>query len=106
VATLALCCYGAFAAENRDVVAPVALGDVSVLGAPGALFQASLDARVFSAKARGEIYDDAVNAFETHYDEKHLTWQNEYWGKTMLCVAGAVEYTQDPDLNAANLRLI
>ena len=83
---------------KRDVVAPAALGDVSVLGAPGTLFQASLNARVFSAKARGDIYEDAVKAFETHYDEKHLTWQNEYWGKTMLCVAGALEYTQDPDL--------
>ena len=85
-----------------DVLTPVAPGDVKILGRPGELLQSSLNARVFSSHAQGAIYDEAENAFATHWDDSdgHLGWQNEYWGKTMLCYAGAVKYTHDARLAA------
>ncbi len=52
------------------------------------------------------MYEEAVNAFRTHWDETDghgAGWQNEYWGKTMLCFAGAVAYTRDPALRAWTL---
>ncbi|MCR5752215.1 MAG: glycoside hydrolase family 127 protein [Kiritimatiellae bacterium] len=83
-----------------DAVAPAAPGEVRLLGRPGELFQASLNARVFSEQAKGPVYDEAENAFATHWDDSdgHTGWQNEYWGKTMLCYAGAVRYTCDAKL--------
>ena len=42
-----------------------------------------------------------MNSFRTHWDDTNPDgpgWQNEYWGKTMLCFAGAVAYTRDPAL--------
>ena len=45
------------------------------------------------------MYEECVNAFRTHYDDR-AGWQNEYWGKTMLCYAEAAKYTQDPALKA------
>ncbi len=83
-----------------DVLTPVASGDVKVLGRPGELFESSLNARVFSAYAQGAVYDEAENAFATHWDDSdgRTGWQNEYWGKTMLCYAGAVKYTRDAKL--------
>ena len=83
-----------------DVVTPAKSGDVKVLGRPGELFQSSLNHRVFSAYAQGPVYDEAENAFATHWDDSdgHTGWQNEYWGKTMLCYAGAIRYTHDRNL--------
>ena len=83
-----------------DVLTPAAPGDVKVLGRPGELFESSLNARVFSAYAQGAVYDEAENAFATHWDDSdgRAGWQNEYWGKTMLCYAGAVKYTHDAKL--------
>ena len=83
-----------------DVLTPAAPGDVKVLGRPGELLQSSLNARVFSAYAQGAVYDEAENAFATHWDDSdgRTGWQNEYWGKTMLCYAGAVKYTRDAKL--------
>ena len=83
-----------------DVLTPAAPGDVKVLGRPGELLQSSLNARVFSAHAQGAVYDEAENAFATHWDDSNgnAGWQNEYWGKTMLCYAGAVKYTRDAKL--------
>ena len=85
-----------------DVLTPVASGDVKVLGRPGELLQSSLDTRVFSKYAQGTVYDEAENAFATHWDDAggHAGWQNEYWGKTMLCYAGAIRYTHDAKLAA------
>lgn len=51
----------ASAAEARDVLTPAANGDVKVLGRPGELMQASLNARVFSEFAQGPVYDEAEN---------------------------------------------
>ena len=97
-ALVALSCAALFG----DVLTPAAPGDVKVLGRPGELFQASLNCRVFSEYAQGPVYDEAENAFATHWDDSdgRTGWQNEYWGKTMLCYAGAVRYTRDAKLAA------
>jgi len=104
VAWLATVCtaLGAGGSGVKDAVTPAKPGDVKVLGRPGELFQASLNSRVFSAHAQGAVYDEAENAFATHWDDSngHTGWQNEYWGKTMLCYAGAVRYTRDAKLAA------
>ena len=81
-------------------VTPVAPGDARLLGRTGDLFARSLDARVFSAHAKGPVYDEAEHAFATHWDDADdgghgAGWQNEYWGKTMLCHAGAIRHTRD-----------
>ena len=88
--------------DNCDVLIPVAAGDIRLLGRVGGQFAATLDARVFSEYAQGPVYDEAENAFATHWDDSddHAGWQNEYWGKTMLCYAGAVRYTRDAKLAA------
>ena len=85
-----------------DVLTPTAPGDVKVLDRPGELFQSSLNHRVFSEYAQGPVYDEAENAFATHWDDSdgHIGWQGEYWGKTMLCYAGAIRYTRDAKLAA------
>ena len=85
-----------------DALTPAAKGDVKVLGRPGELLQASLNCRVFSAHAQGAVYDEATNSFATHWDDTNGRngWQNEYWGKTMLCYAGAIAYTRDAALKA------
>ena len=48
---------------------PAAPGEVKVLGRPGMLFQSSLNRRVFSEYAQGPVYDEAENAFATHWDD-------------------------------------
>ena len=90
------------AAAVEDAVRPTAAGDVKLLGRPGELFRSSLDRRVFSKDAQGPVYAEAENAFATHWDDSdgHTGWQNEYWGKTMLCYAGALAATRDPVLKS------
>lgn len=85
-----------------DALTPVELGRVRLLGRPGELLESSLNARVFSDHAQGAVYDEAERAFATHWDDAdgHVGWQGEYWGKTMLCYAGAIRYTQDARLAA------
>ncbi len=84
----------------RDAYAPPALGNVKLKGVPGMRTDACIRARAYSDWARGDMYDEAVNAFKTHWDDEGTRsgWQNEYWGKTMLCFAGAIAYTGDPGL--------
>ena len=89
----------------RDALSPCAAGDAKLLGPAGEAAGACLRARVFSDWARGPMYDEAENAFRTHWDDDPRGgggwgWQNEYWGKTMLCFAGAVRYARDPALAA------
>ena len=95
--------------ETRDAIpdalSPCAAGDVRLLGQAGAAADTCLRARAFSDWARGPMYEEAVNAFRTHWDDDPRGgagwgWQNEYWGKTMLCFAGAIAYTRDPSLAA------
>ena len=81
-----------------DVAVPAGNGNVRLGGRPGELMQKAMQQRVFSEAARTAIYDEAENAFATHWDSSHCGWQNEYWGKTMLSVAGAIESTGDKEL--------
>lgn len=59
--------------------------------------------RLLSKKARGDIFDEAVNAFRTCWDDKHPDkpnagyWQGEYWGKTMLSHCAYARYSGDAD---------
>lgn len=84
-----------------DAVTPLSVREVRLLDRPGELFRRSLERRVFSERAKGPVYEEAENAFATHWDDAdgHTGWQNEYWGKTMLCVAGAVMATGDCSLS-------
>ena len=74
--------------------------DTRLLGRVGDSANACLQARAYSDWARSPMYEECVNSFRTHWDDTdgHAGWQNEYWGKTMLCFAGAVAYTHDPSL--------
>ena len=76
--------------------------DVRLLGVAGASADACIRTRAYSDWARGAMYEECVNAFRTHYDDQGNSswWQNEYWGKTMLCYAGAAMYTGDASLKA------
>ena len=82
-----------------DVFTAPAVKDVRLQGLAGASADACIRTRAYSDWARGDMYEECVNAFRTHYDDK-VGWQNEYWGKTMLCFAGAAMYTQDASLKA------
>ena len=61
-----------------------------------------LDGRVYSRYAREDVMDEAVRAFETHYDDTHKKghgyWQGEFWGKTMLGHVGALRLTGREDV--------
>ena len=72
------------------------------------------DARIFSGEAHGPIYEEAVNAFRTHFDDDtnrvsrskddawlkptYGGWQGEYWGKSMLSACAVLEQTGKVDL--------
>ena len=88
-----------------DALSPSGPGDARLLGPVGTAADACLRARALSDWARGPMYDEAENAFRTHWDDdprggQGWGWQNEYWGKTMLCFAGAASYRRDPALAA------
>ena len=53
--------------------------------------------RVLSERAKGEYYDEAVNAFRTHYDDNG-SWQGEYWGKTVLGAVATATLRRDRGL--------
>jgi len=53
--------------------------------------------RIQSVEAKTVIYDEAVNAFRTHYDDNG-SWQGEYWGKTMLSAVAVERLTRDFEL--------
>ncbi len=82
-----------------DAFAPATGGNVHLAGRAGESADACIRARAYSDWARGAMYEECVNAFRTHWDDR-VGWQNEYWGKTMLCYAGAAMYTGDPALKA------
>ena len=86
----------------KDALAAPALKDVRLAGRAGESADACIRARAYSDWGRGALYEECVNAFRTHWDDEggRSMWQNEYWGKTMLCFAGAVGYTQDASLKA------
>ena len=89
----------------RDVLSPAGPSDARLLGPVGAAAEACIRARARSDWAQGPMYAEAENAFRTHWDDdprggEGWGWQNEYWGKTMLCFAGAASYRRDPALAA------
>jgi len=98
IALAVAACGTAFA--GADAFTPAAPGDVRLLGRAGESADACIRARAYSDWARGALVEECVNSFRTHWDDSngHTGWQNEYWGKTMLCFAGAAAYTQDPSL--------
>jgi len=75
-------------------------GETRLLGRAGEAADTCIRARAYTEWARGPMYDECVNSFRTHWDdaEGRAGWQNEYWGKTMLCFAGAAAYTRDLEL--------
>jgi hypothetical protein len=83
----------------QDAIAPAAVRDVRLSGRAGESADACIRARAYSDWARGDMYEECVNAFRIHKDDRG-GWQNEYWGKTMLCFAGAADYMQDAALKA------
>ncbi|MGI5869888.1 MAG: beta-L-arabinofuranosidase domain-containing protein [Kiritimatiellia bacterium] len=89
--------------KTYNVLAPCGGGETKLLGPVGDAADACIRARAYSDWARGPMYEECVNAFRTHWDDANGRcdgWQNEYWGKTMLCFAGAIAYTRDPSLKA------
>ena len=94
--------FAAAACTADDVFRSPGLSAVRLTGQAGASADACIRTRAYSNWARGEMYEECVNAFRTHYDDQRggSWWQNEYWGKTMLCYAGAAMYTQDEALKA------
>ena len=53
--------------------------------------------RILSAEAKTTLYDETVEAFRSHYDDRGL-WQGEYWGKTMLSAVAVQAMTRDEEL--------
>ena len=75
-------------------------GDVTLGGVAGDSMTRCLEARAYSEWARGPMYAECADAFRTGWDDRNHGWQNEYWGKTMLCFSGACGATCDPVLKA------
>ena len=80
-------------------------GGTVLEGAVGKKANALFSERLLCDKARGDIFNETVNAFVTRYDDLHPQtdktrrsgyWQGEYWGKTMLSYCGYVRYSGDP----------
>lgn len=69
-----------------------------------------LEGRVYSRYAREDVMDEAVRAFETHYDDTHKKgqgyWQGEFWGKTMLGHVGALKMTGRDDVREYVVRQV
>ena len=74
-------------------------------GAVGAKADKLFSERLLCPKARGDIFEETVNAFATRMDDLHpypqgVTnhygwWQGEYWGKMMLSHCGYARYSGD-----------
>ena len=82
-----------------DEVTPLDQVDFAADGAVGRKMTALFQTRFMSDEARTAIYDEAENAFKTHFDDLHAPifgwWQGEYWGKTMLSAAEVYSLTKD-----------
>ena len=93
--TITICLAAAVAGNVFEMVGP---SEVELKGVAGGYADRCIRARAYSGWARGDMYGECENAFTTHQDDEWGTWQGEYWGKTMLSFAGAVEYTEDVSL--------
>ena len=91
-----------FGAALSAVAAAAGTGRVAFKGFVGRKVATLLDGRVLSRYAREDVMDEAVRAFETHYDDMHKPgngyWQGEFWGKTLLGHTGAFRYTGRADV--------
>ena len=94
---------GAGLCSGREPACLASSVRTALVGRVGEAVERCLESRVCSEWANGPMYEEAVHAFRTHADDKRNGWQNEYWGKTMLCFAGAIGYTGDPALKARTL---
>ena len=94
---------GAGLCSGREPACLASSVRTALVGRVGEAVERCLESRVYSEWANGPMYEEAVHAFRTHADDKRNGWQNEYWGKTMLCFAGAIGYTGDPALKARTL---
>jgi len=87
-----------------DVVMPPRPGDIRLSGYVADKMGALFRERFMTEFARTAIYDEAENAFRTHYDDLHTKdmgwWQGEYWGKTMLSAAEVYSHTRDEGLRS------
>jgi len=100
---IASACLAAISLSTFAAVRPPASGEVVLGGVAGTSAARCLESRAYSSWARGALYNECANAFRTGWDDKFHGWQNEYWGKTMLCLSGACAYTRDPELKAWTL---
>ena len=93
--------------RNAKLSAPSSRDFVRLQGAVGDKADRLFENRLLSKKARGDIFDETVNAFRTCYDDRHPDrpdekprmgyWQGEYWGKTMLSHCAYACYSGDAD---------
>ena len=78
-------------------VTPIEQANVAIDGAVGRKMMALFRARFLTDEERTVIYDEAENAFKTHFDDQQAPlfgwWQGEYWGKTMLSAAEVYSLT-------------
>ena len=58
-----------------DAIAPATGGNVHLAGRAGESADACIRARAYSDWARGDMYEECVNAFRTHWDDR-VGWQN------------------------------
>ena len=88
--------------DISNEVTPIEQADVAIGGAVGRKMTALFQSRFMSDEARTVIYDEAENAFKTHFDDQYAPtfgwWQGEYWGKTMLSAAEVYLLTKDESL--------
>jgi len=82
----------------RNEFTPSKVSETSLKGFAGLKADDCIRERAYSQWARTTMYDEAEQAFATHEDDRINGWQNEYWGKMMLCFSGAVTYTGDLEL--------
>ena len=89
-------------ANAAEVMRTSCRSHVAFRGFVGRKAATLLDGRVYSRYAREDVMDEAVRAFETHYDDTHKKgrgyWQGEFWGKTMLGHVGALKVTDRDDI--------
>ena len=83
---------------------------VALRGRVGEKASEVFESRLVGDKARGDIFDEAVNAFVTRMDDLHPRpqgstslsgwWQGEYWGKTMLSLCAYARYSGREDVKS------
>ena len=93
--------YGKPAAD-ANVLTPVGLGGVKVLGHVGEMQARFFRERIFSDFAREEIWKEAREAFERPDDDVFNKpagmWKGEFWGKLMISACRVAEHTGDAGL--------